>query len=342
MTRERLKRMLKVNGQMSNVYSMHKSIIYISYKLPDAWLAQLKKHCALIVHKKQTPPSRAEFLAQSKKADAVLAILNEKIDASFFKQCPNIKLVANYAIGCDNIDLAAAKKYNVPVSNTPGDFASSVSEHAMALLLAVSKHIVTGDVYMRAGKYKFWDPMLMLGADVREKILGIVGVGRIGSGLVKIASAGFDMRILYHDISAHTQLEKAYGAKKVSLKELLKQSDFVSLHVPLLPSTRHIIGTAELGLMKKTAYIINTSRGAVIDEKALVSALRKKQIAGAGLDVYEYEPRMSAGLAKLENVVLTPHIASATECARRHMAEIAVENLLDVLVRGKRPRNLVE
>jgi len=319
-----------------------KPTVYISYNLPKEWLAKLETHCALIRHKKNAPPPRAEFLKKAKKADGVLAILNEKIDKEFFATCPRLRIIANYAIGYDNVDLAAAKKHNVPVSNTPGDFATVVAEFAMGMMLSLAKRFEAGDNFMHAGKYTHWDPLLLLGGDMKGKTIGIIGTGRIGSALVRIAQGGFDMKVLYNDVRRNPEIEKQYKAKKVPVNTLLKQADFVSLHVPLLPSTHHLIGKKELSLMKKTAILVNTSRGPVIDEKALVRALKKKQIAGAGIDVYEHEPAMSPGLGKLENAITTPHIASATESARRQMADIAIENLLDVLVRGKQPRNQVK
>jgi lactate dehydrogenase-like 2-hydroxyacid dehydrogenase len=194
---------------------------------------------------------------------------------------------------------------------------------------------------MRLGRYKAWDPSLLLGYDMNKKTLGIVGSGRIGSTLVHIASRGYDMDIIYYDVMRNKDIEKKYKAKKVTLQQLLKSSDYVSLHVPLLPTTRHMIGAKELSQMKETALLVNTSRGAVINEKALVSALRAKKIMGAGIDVYENEPKLSPGLAKLLNIVLTPHIASATYAARKEMGEMVTQSVVDVLIRGKRPRNEV-
>lgn len=321
---------------------MSKSLVYISRKIPKDGLEELYKHCQVKMQSKRTPPNRREFLANVKKADALITSLVEKVDAEVFKANSNLKVVVNYAVGFDNIDTSVAQKYHVPVANAPGDFAEAVAEQAMALLLAVSKRMVEGDRFVRAGKYKFWDPLLLLGNDVRGKTLGIIGVGRIGSGLVKIASGGFGMKIIYHDVIKNQAMEKEFGAKAVALDELLRQADFVSLHVPLLPSTRHLIGPKELSKMKATAILINTARGPVLDERALVKALRAKTIAGAGLDVYEFEPKLVPGLAKLDNVALTPHTASATHAARAQMAQIASENVLDVLIRGRRPRNEIK
>lgn len=320
---------------------MPKPLVYISRLLPEEGLEELKKNFQVIMNKKRTPPGRSQFLANVKKADAIMPSLMEKIDEEVFLANPKLKIVANYAVGFDNIDLKAAAKYGVPVSNTPGDYAEAVAEQAMSLLLSAAKRVSEGDRFVRAGKYKAWDPLLLLGDDIRGKTLGIIGTGKIGSFLARMARLGFNMDILYYDVARNERIEKEYQAKLATLPELLKNSDFVSLHVPLLPSTRHLIGAKELGMMKRTAILINTSRGPVVDEKALVAALKKKTIAGAGLDVYEFEPKLTPGLSKLDNVVLTPHTASATHVARREMALIASNNIMDVLLYNKRPRNEV-
>lgn len=316
-----------------------KPLVYIARLLEKEWLKPLYKHCRVVMNQKRTPPARKEFLRQAAPADAIVTVLTEKVDEELFQAATKLKIVANYAIGFDNIDLKAASRQGVPVSNTPGDLAGAVAEHVIALMFVLSKRVGEGDKYMRAGQYQYWDPLLLLGNDLRGRTLGIVGVGRIGSKLAGMATGGFGMSVLYYDVIRNKEIEKKYKAKKVSLAVLLQNADFVSVNVPLLPSTRHLIGARELNLMKPTAYLVNTARGPVVDENALVKALRAKKIAGAGLDVFEYEPRLAPGLAKLDNVVLTPHIASATHAARREMAQIAVENILDVLIRGKRPRN---
>lgn len=319
-----------------------KPIVYITRKINEAGLEELKKHCVVKMNPKRTPPSRSEFLKNVKTAQAIMPSLVEKINEEVFRTNPNLKIVANYAVGYDNIDLASAKKYNIPVTNTPGDYSVAVAEQAMALILSLSKRVNEADKFVRAGKYKAWDPLLFLGNDVSGTTLGIIGVGKIGSYLVKIAKAGFNMNIIYHDVIRNEKIEKELGAKSVSLEELLRTSDYVSIHVPLMPSTKHLISDKQLKMMKPTAHLINTSRGPVIDEKALVKALKNKVIAGAGLDVFEFEPKLTPGLAKLANVVLTPHTASATYAARRDMAKIAADNILDVLVRGVEPRNKIK
>lgn len=270
-------------------------------------------------------------------ADAILSLLTDKIDGVFMdKVGAQLKIIANYAVGFDNIDVESAKARNVYVTNTPGGFETAVAEHAVGLMLAVARRIVEGDKFVRAGEYERWDPNIFLGMELSGKTLGIVGLGRIGKVLAKIASEGLGMKVVYF----------SHGEKNVeSLGELLKMSDFVSLHVPLNEETRHMIGAKELSLMKKTAILINTARGAVVDEVALARALQEGWIAGAGLDVFEDETKMVTDseqiLYGLENVVLTPHIASATVEARTEMSRLVAENIIEVLS-GKIPKNMAK
>lgn len=283
--------------------------------------------------------SRKELLKGIAGQDAVLTLLTDKVDAEFFKAAgPQLKIVANYAVGFDNVDLAAAKAANVIVTNTPCDAVNeSVAEHAFALILGLADRIAEADAYAKAKKYKGWTPDLLLGTLLNGKTLGIIGAGRIGSALAKRAVHGFGMKLAYADARANESLEKEFNATHLSQEELLKTSDIVSLHVPLLPSTRHLISTAQFALMKKNAFLINTARGPVVDEKALLVALENKQIAGAGLDVFECEPAIDCDIAdKLElkafdNVILTPHTGSATYEARAEMARVAAENINAVL-----------
>ena len=220
------------------------------------------------------------------------------MDADFFKAAgPNLKIVANYAVGFDNVDLAAAKKAGVTVTNTPSDKVSeAVAEHTFALMLTLARRISEADAYAKAKKYQGWDPSLLLGADVYGKTLGIVGAGRIGSAVARRAVTGFGMKLAYSDMRKNEQLEKDFGAAHLSFEKLLETSDFVSLHVPLLPATRHLISTSEFSLMKKTAFLVNTARGPVVDEKALLRALKTKRIAGAGIDVFECEPAIDCDM----------------------------------------------
>ncbi|MBI1961564.1 MAG: D-glycerate dehydrogenase [Parcubacteria group bacterium] len=318
---------------------MKKPLVVIARNIPKEGLEELYKHCRVHMHRGSMPPTRAQLLSYAKEADALVTVLTEKVDAGLLSVAKNLKIVANYAVGYDNIDLKVAHRAGVYVTNTPGDLGASVAEHAMGMIMVLSKRMLEGDRFMRRGKYHAWDPNLLLGNDVRDKTLGIIGSGSIGSALVKIAKAGFGMRILYNDIVRNKKIEQDYHAKRVPLSQLLKASDAVSLHVPLLPSTRHLIGAKELNQMKPTAVLVNTARGPVVDERALVAALKAKKIAGAALDVFEFEPRLAPGLAKLPNVVLTPHIASATVEARAQMGSIAAQNILDVLIRNRHPRN---
>lgn len=313
--------------------------VFVSRKIPDSGIKLLKKH-TVKVYPKNKVISRKELEAGVKWCDALLCLLTDKIDGKLMAVNPNLKIIANYAVGYNNIDVKAATQRKIPVTNTPGVLTDSVADHACALLLCVARRVVEADKFTRAGKYKGWEPMLYLGGDTTGKTLGIVGSGRIGSAVAKRMYRGFGMNIIYSDVKKNSKFEKMCRGKYATLANVLKKSDFVSVHVPLLPSTRHLIGAKELRMMKKSAYLINTSRGPVLDEKALVLALKRKQIAGAALDVFEDEPKLKQGLAKLDNVVLTPHIASATLWTRGAMSEIAVKNILAILAKRKAPNQV--
>jgi glyoxylate reductase len=278
-------------------------------------------------------------------ANAVLSLLTDKIGAEFFdKAGPGLQIVANYAVGYDNIDVAEAARRKIFVTNTPGGFVEAVAEHTLALTLAVAKRLVEADKYMREGKFVCWQPDLMMGSQLYGKEFGVVGLGRIGSYAAKVAHFGFSMQILYYSHKPNMEVEAQMGGMFFdNLDDLLKRADVVSLHVPLNDETRHMIGAPQLSMMKKSAILINTARGAIADEAALVTALKEGWIAGAGMDVYEEEGKGSGvnpELLKLNNVVLTPHCASATLEARASMAEIAAQNIIDTLS-GKKPRDLV-
>jgi glyoxylate reductase len=276
-----------------------------------------------------------------KPYDAVFSLLTDKIDEEVIFSCPTVKLFANYAVGYDNIDIKEAEKRGVIVTNTPDCLTDTVAEHTVAMLLALTTKIVEGNSFVKSGKYEGWDPLLLLGTDLKNKIVGILGAGRIGQRVASILANGFNMNIIYYDISRNEQFEekcKAVFYDKVD--EILKIADFVSVHTPLLDSTRHLINLDRLKMMKNTAFLVNTSRGAVINEEDLVEALQKGLIAGAGLDVYENEPRLSTGLKDLPNVILTPHIASATIETRNKMAEIVANNIIDFF-EGRTPRNKI-
>lgn len=318
--------------------------IFITRQIPEIGIKMLKDQGHEIdIYPKDRVPTQRELVKILKKKpyDAVVTMLTDKIDKVIFDASPTTKIYANYAIGFDNIDVVEAKKRGIYITNTPGNYAGCVADHAMAMILDLATRMSEGDRYVRKGKYKGWSPMHLIGTDVSNKTIGIIGAGRIGECLIKKAVLGFNMRAIYYDINRNEVLEKEYKATFVpSIDEVLKQSDFVSLNVPLSDSTRHLINADHLKMMKPSSFLINTSRGPVVDEVALVDALKRGVIKGAGLDVFEFEPKLAKGLAKLENVVLTPHIASARESARNEMATIAVSNVIDCL-QGNAPRNIV-
>jgi glyoxylate reductase len=282
--------------------------------------------------------SSDELRAQVAGCEAVLCLLTDRIDATVLEAARGCRVFANMAVGFNNIDVAAATRLGIAVTNTPGVLTEATADLTWALILGVARRVAEGDREMRAGRFPGWGPLYMLGGDVTGRTLGLVGPGRIATAVARRA-LGFDMPLLYHGRRASAELD-AMGARQVSLDELLAESDFVSLHVPLSAETQHLIGAQALARMKRTAYLINTARGPVVDEAALVEALKAGRIAGAGLDVYEHEPRMVEGLADCPNTLLLPHLGSATHATRAAMSRIAAENLVAVL-RGQRPPNLV-
>lgn len=287
--------------------------------------------------------SKEELVAaiSAKPYDAVLPLLTDKIDGAVMDACPTAKIFANYAIGFDNINLDDAKARGVAITNTPGNLANSVAEHTFALILAVAKHIPQADAFVRAGKYHGWDGMMFWGQELNGKVLGLLGAGRIGS-LVATHAKAMGMTTIYYDVKRNEQTEQATGAEfRATPEEVLKEADIISIHVPLLPTTHHLINKERLAMMKPNAILINTSRGPVVDEAALVEALKNKVIWGAGIDVYENEPALTPGLTELDNIVLTPHTASATPGARNEMATLAAQNIIDFLEGGE-PKNLVK
>lgn len=315
---------------------MVKLKVFITREIPGTIIPTLKKYCDVKIYPKKTLISKQELIKAIKWCDILVCLLTEKIDEEILKANPKLKLIANYATGYDNINIKKAKELGIPVANTPRVSANAVAEHTFALIMYLAKRLCEADCFVRIGSYKCWDPELLLGHELEHKTLGIIGVGSIGSRVTEIANKGFRMKILYNDIKRNKKYEKMYQAEYCSKEKLLKESDFVTLHVPLLKSTHHLISDKELKLMKKTAYLINTSRGGVIDEKSLVKSLQKKQIAGAGLDVYEFEPKLTKGLTKLKNIILTPHIASSTIETREEMGQIILKNILAV-IKGQKP-----
>jgi glyoxylate reductase len=321
--------------------------VFVTQRIPEAGLDLLRKHCEIIdVNFEDRVLSKDELLRAVKGRDGVLCMLTDRVDAEVLEAARGVKGFANYAVGYDNIDVGRAAELGILVTNTPGVLTDATADLAWALMLTAARRIVEGDRLMRAGEFRGWAPMLLLGADITERTLGIVGAGRIGTA-VALRSVGFRMKVLYCDTRRNEEIERAVGAKRVDLRVLLAESDLVSLHVALTPvedhvspKTHHLIGARELAMMKPTAVLVNTSRGAVVDEAALIEALRRRQIAAAGLDVYEDEPRMKLGLTELPNVVLAPHLGSATVATRTRMALMAAENLVAIL-EGRRPPNLV-
>ena len=318
--------------------------IYITRKIPDAGIKLLKeKGFDVDISEKDGVLTKDELInaLKAKEYDAVLPLLTDTIDAEVFDAVPSAKIFADYAVGYNNIDVDEAKKRGIVVTNTPGVLTDSVAEHTFAMILSVTSRITEGDRFTRAGKYDGWAPELLLGMDIKGKTLGIIGAGMIGSQVSNIAKGGFGMNVIYFDIKKNDEFESATGAEfRGSVEDVLKEADVVTLHVPLLDSTRHLVNKERLGLMKPTAYLVNSSRGPVIDEDALVGTLREKKIAGAALDVFENEPALADGLAELENIVITPHIASATIETRQKMSEMAAQNIIAFL-EGDTPPNQV-
>lgn len=313
--------------------------VFVTRSIPKKGLDLLKKYHDVEVNPHNRVLSKQEIIDGVKGKDGLLCLLTDAIDKDIIDAEPGLKMIANYAVGFNNIDVQTASKKRIPVSNTPGVLTDATAEMAWALLFAVSRRIVESDSFTRAGKFKGWDPMLLHGIDISGKTLGVVGAGRIGTSFA-LKSKGFKMKVLYTNHHRNETLKQELNAEKVSLKTLLQKSDFISIHVPLSDETYHLIGKNELNSMKETAILINTSRGPVVDENALIFALQNKQIFGAGLDVYEHEPLVPKGLMQLDNVVLQPHSASATVNSRTNMAIMAAENMIDGL-NGKIPPNCV-
>ena len=308
---------------------MEQPTLYITRILPQPVLDAIPRPYCLAAVPSDRPPSDTELRRGFVEADAVICTLADRIDETLLSHTTRLKVIANYAVGYNNIDLPAASRRGIVVSNTPDVLIDATADLTWALLLAVSRRLVEGHTWVRTGTWPGWTPTQLLGTDVSGKTLGIIGMGRIGQAVARRA-AGFSMRVLY--ASRHT-VSNPPGAewRQGSLDEVLRESDFLSLHIPLTETTRHLIGQRELALMKPTAYLINTSRGAVIDETALISVLATRTIAGAGLDVYEQEPTVPPALLSLPNVVLLPHVGSATLDTRVRMGLICLDNIAAVL-----------
>jgi glyoxylate reductase len=312
--------------------------VMVTARLPQEVLARLAQEHQVEAYDEDPPLDRQRLLSSVADKEGLLCTITDRIDIEVLDAAPALKVIANYGVGFEHIDLEAATGRGIPVTNTPGVLTDSTADLTLTLILAVARRVVEGDRRVREGKFQYWAPLLFLGQDVSGKTLGIIGLGRIGQAVARRA-AGFGMRLIYH---SRTRLqpsrEQELKVTYAPLNTLLREADFVTLHVPLTSGTRHLMGRREFQLMKKSAYFINTARGPVVDEAALVETLRRGQIRGAGLDVYEQEPELSPGLTDLPNVVLLPHVGSATIETRTRMAWMAAENLLAGL-RGDQPPN---
>ncbi len=318
---------------------MSKPKVFISRPLPPVAIEHIAARCEIAVHPADAPLEPARLAEASRDAEGLVAC-GVRVQEEVLAAAPRLRVVANVGVGYDNIDVAACTRRGIAVTNTPDVLTDTTADLAFALLMAVARRVVEADRYVRDGRWQRWEWSLLWGADIWGKTLGIWGFGRIGQAMAR-RGRGFDMRILYHSRHrAPEALERETGAQYVDRETLLGKSDFLSLHVPLTAETRGFLRARELALMKPTAYLINTARGKVVEEEALVRALKERRIAGAGLDVFEREPRVHPELLALPNVVLAPHIGSATGETRLKMALLAAENLLAALD-GKRPPNLV-
>jgi glyoxylate reductase len=313
--------------------------VFVTRKIPQPGLDLISKEFDVDVNPYDRVLSKGEIIQGLRGKDGLLCLLTDPIDKDVIYSEPALKMIASYAVGYDNIDVNAATKRGIPVSNTPGVLTETTAELAWALLFSAARRIVEGDTFTRKGKFKGWAPMLILGQDVSNKTLGIVGAGRIGTAFA-LKSKGFHMNVLYTDEQRNEELERELEAKKVLLPELLKESDYISIHVPLTKTTHHLIDEKELKMMKNTAIIINTARGPIINEHALIKALKEHWIFGAGLDVYEHEPKIPKELKCLPNIVLQPHIGSGTIETRTKMAIMAAENMIAGL-KGQIPPNCI-
>ena len=313
-----------------------KPAILISRLLPGPAVDLARSRAEIDAYAVDGAMPRAELLARLAGKRGLICVISEVIDQALLDACPDLRVVSNVAVGFNNVDVAACTRRGVVVTNTPDVLTDTTADFAWALLMATARRVVEADRYLREGRFQKWEYMTLLGGDVHGKTLGVVGFGRIGRAVARRAQ-GFGMRVLYQDaVAADAATERELHATRADLATLLRESDFVTLHTPLIPETRHLINAESLRTMKKTAFLINAARGPVVDEAALVQALEEGSIAGAGLDVFEEEPKVHPGLIGLPTVVLAPHIASASSETRLKMANLAVENCLAVL-EGKTP-----
>jgi glyoxylate reductase len=314
--------------------------VFVTRALPGDAIDRLRKRAEVEVWPRDLPPTQTEFMKRLKRADAILTMLSDPLDAATIAAAPNLKVISNYAVGVDNVNLDAATRAGIPVGQTPGVLTDATADIAFALLLATARRVVEGDRYVHAGKWRTWGPQILLGADVTGATLGIIGWGQIGQAMARRAT-GFNMKILYLKHSSRRSAApapSAIEARAVSLDRLLAESDFISIHVPLTPETRQMIGAAEFRRMKPGAILINSARGPIVDQKAMVKALASGHLGGAGLDVTDPEPiQRGDPLLKFPSVVITPHIGSASRATRERMASMAVDNIMAVMD-GRVPR----
>jgi glyoxylate reductase len=314
--------------------------VFITRLIPQNGIDILKKKGYEVkVYNKKQQISQNEIIKNACNADAIITMLTDKIDDYVISRLPKLKIISNFAVGYNNIDIESASKHNIMIANTPGVLTEATADTAFALLISAGRRIIESDRFMREGKFKGWEPMLLLGTEMRGKTAGIIGAGRIGTAFAK-RCLGFGMKIIYFSRSKNREFEKTLNAKKVTLNKLLEEADFISIHVPLNQNTFHLLGKKELSRMKQTVVLVNTARGEIVDEKELIKLLKSKRIFAAGFDVYEGEPRVDKELFKLNNVVLLPHIGSATLETRSKIAEMASLNVVNTFVK-KRPIHFV-
>ncbi len=314
--------------------------ILVTGRLPGDIIEKLTRCCDVEANTEDRPMEMDAVLASIGDKDGLLSMITDRVDAELMDRAPRLRIISQMAVGYNNIDVEAATRRGIAVTNTPGVLTDATAELAFALLLAAARRVVEGDRMVREGRFRFWAPFLFLGSQVSGKTLGIIGMGRIGKAVAQRAR-GFDMKIIYHNLAPLGASEEAqYGAQYRSLDALLAEADFISVHVPLTDKTKYLIGKEQFSRMKKSAFLINTSRGPVVREKDLVEALRSGVIAGAGIDVYENEPALEPGLSELENAVLLPHVGSGTLETRTRMAEMAAESLI-AGIEGKVPPRMV-
>lgn len=316
---------------------MAKPKVYVSRIIPEAALEMVRAETEMRSwDREDVPPPHEVLLREVADCDGLLSLLTDKIDDELLARAPRLRVVANMAVGYDNIDVPAATRRRIVVTNTPEVLTETTADFAFALLMAAARRMVEADRFAREGKWKTWGPLLLAGQDIHHATLGLVGLGRIGSAVARRAK-GFEIRVIYYDPIRRKDLEESLGIEYHEMNEVLREADFVSVHVPLMPETHHLIGAKQFRMMKRTAVFVNAARGPIVDQSALVEALRTRTIYAAGIDVFEQEPvSPDDPLLKLDNVVVAPHIASASIPTRTRMATLAAENLLAVL-QGKRP-----